>query len=153
MPKPKSPKRIESAAALADAIHELPSLQPLTDAFTARWKKSGRAPERADPWYRVRTDLLPKACEQQRHWIGWLDLTCEDCAAEGKPLPSARNFYQRGHNPQMFIYLAEASGLDPGLIERAAKAALAESSMPSMAKAIRALIPWEMVEAALLARG
>ena len=50
----------------------------------------------------------------------------------------------------MLVYLAEASGIAPALIGKATKRALAaSSSMPSMTKAIRSLIPWESMQAAL----
>lgn len=54
---------------------------------------------------------------------------------------------------QMLIYVAEATDIDRALLKAAAKGALtSRATMGSMSAAIRRLIPWKLVEVALLAK-
>ena len=56
-------------------------------------------------------------------------------------------------NPQMLIYLAEAAGISRVLLNKAKKVAFNNSQkMMSMSSAIRRIIPWAMLEKALLGK-
>jgi hypothetical protein len=66
------------------------------------------------------------------------------------PPSEARTVYNHIVNPQMLIYLAEATGVPRALVKRASEEALAKATMPGMSAAIRRLIPWEIVEAYLV---
>ena len=53
-------------------------------------------------------------------------------------------------NPKMLVYLAEAIRIPRDQIEQAIAAALKGRTMMAMSGAIRKIIPWEVVEPALL---
>jgi hypothetical protein len=138
---------IHSALEFAEAIRALKHEQPLADEFERRWN-DGRPRKGRAPWY-VKRDFLPECCEQQRHWYGYLAGKCEALDEQGRPHPTAEQFYGRIRNPVMLVYLAEAAVPGSPLVEKAIANALAETSMPAMAKAIRSVIPWDLIEAAL----
>jgi hypothetical protein len=64
---------------------------------------------------------------------------------------SAEFVYNHILTPGMLIYIAEAVDIDRELLNTAANAAQASRSIGSMSRAIRRIVPWRMVRAALLA--
>jgi hypothetical protein len=96
-------------------------------------------------WYR----------HQKEHWIGWL----RDYASEGyygrkkETKRSARLIYGRIGNPAMLLWLVDASGVSRTLVRKARLAALkASDSYNTQCGAIRRVVPWALVEEALLGR-
>ena len=141
----KSAKVIATPGRLRKLIGGLSPASPLTDKFSAQWRakeNSHAQQERKEVWFST----------QQEHWLGWLK-GYEGPGGYGRAdwNRSAKFVYSHIVNPQMLIYLAEASGLSKTLVQRAATAALdGRLTMASMSAAIRRVIPWEMVEEALL---
>lgn len=141
-------KRIDTPAQLRKAIARLSPASPITDAFSAKWRaaraKDNTQKERKDVWYRT----------QHEHWLGWLR-GYEGPGGYGRQnwSRSAAFVYNHIVNPQMLIYVAEATEVDGRVLKAAAKAALqSQATMGSMSGAIRRLIPWKVIEAGLLAR-
>ena len=140
-------RNIQTPAQLRNAIGGLSPASPFTDDFSARWralaKTEDHQPERKTVWYRT----------QHEHWLGWLG-AYDGPGAYGRKdwSRSAKFVYNHIVNPQMLIYLAEATHIDRGLLSAAVEAALERTTMTSMSSAIRHLVPWAMVEEALLAK-
>ena len=136
-------KALETPRDLRNAIARLSERSPATDRFTTAWdRRGGRGQrERDDVWYD----------NQRQHWLGYLD-DWPGPGFYGRKVPkrSARFIYTHIVNPQMLVYLADAAALDAKLVAAAARAGLRERSMAAMSGAIRRVIPWEVVEAALL---
>src|SRR5450432_1034484 len=140
-------KRIETPAQLRKAIARLSPASPFTDAFSKRWsalrQRLNTQGERKKVWYHT----------QHEHWLGWLG-GYEGPGAYGRQNWSRSAAFAYNHivNPQMLIYVAEATDIDRALLKAAAKGALASrATMGSMSGAIRRLIPWKLIEVALLA--
>ncbi len=146
--KPRTSQSIATPRQLRRAIAKLSPASPFTDRFSTRWRKleeKGKGQqERKYVWYGT----------QHEHWLGWLSGYDGPGAYNRKNwIRSAEYVYNHIVNPQMLIYLAEATKVDRKLLARAAKAALVNSiSMSSMSSAIRRIIPWSTVEAALIAK-
>lgn len=89
---------------------------------------------------------------QHEHWIGWLGAYDGPGAYNRKNANrSAEYVYNHIVNPRMLVYLAEAAKVDRKLLAKATKAALLNRvSMSAMSAAIRRLIPWPLVEKALI---
>jgi hypothetical protein len=100
-------------------------------------------PKQKEVWYRT----------QQQHWLGWLG-GYEGPGGYGREDWDRSGEFVYNHivNPQMLIYLAEATGIDPALVASAVEAALTKRTMMAMSASIRRIVPWNIVEAALLAR-
>ena len=115
--------------------------------FSTTWlgfsKSADSQQERKNVWYTT----------QQQHWLGWLKDYAGDGAYNRKGRGYSAEFaYNHIVNPQMLIYLAEAARIERAVLTAAAKAAFARrTTMSSMSSAIRRVIPWKIVEAALLA--
>jgi hypothetical protein len=145
----RSRETIDSPRQLRRVIEALSSESPLTDAFTQKWRQTGRRrgrgqQERAVVWYNT----------QHEHWLGWLE-GWNGPGAYGRQnwKRSAAFVYAHIVNPQMLVYLAEAAGLPKALVVEAMREALANwESMQSMSAAIRRVVPWPTIEEALLAR-
>lgn len=90
---------------------------------------------------------------QKEHWDGWLE-SYDGPGGYGRKNWNRTPEYVYNHvvNPQMLVYLAEASGLPHALVRKAAAAALARagSSMSGMSSAVRRVLPWSRIEAALV---
>jgi hypothetical protein len=131
---------------LRRVIEGLSPKSPITDRFSAQWREGGRRgggqQEQGKVWYRT----------QHEHWLGWLEGYLGPGAYNRKDHRRTAEFvYNHIVNPQMLIYLAEASRLPRPLVQRAARAALAHATtMSAMCGAIRREISWKMIEAALL---
>jgi hypothetical protein len=145
--RPGIDKGIRTPQQLRRAISFLSPASPVTDRFAHNWRSLGRRgsiqQEQSVVWYRT----------QKEHWMGWLR-EYDGPGAYGRKHAkrSAEFVYNHVVNPLMLIYLAEASGLDPALLRCATGDALKRRSMPAMSSAIRRVIPWTIVETALIAR-
>jgi hypothetical protein len=141
-------KTIKTPQQLRRAIVPLSPSSPVTDRFSATWRKLGSRggvqQERKVVWYK----------DQHEHWLGWLRGWGGPGAYGRKDWNRSAEFvYNHIVNPQMLVYLAEAAGVSKDLIARAIKAAFAgRSTMPSMSAAVRHVLPWALVEQALLAQ-
>lgn len=138
----------KTPSALRHHIERLPTRSPITSRFSAAWRSmpGGGQREQEAPWYR----------NQREHWLGWLD-GYRGAGAYGRKNPnrSAQFIYAHVVNPQMLVYLAEASGVSRKAIGAGMKAALAKHhfTMAAMSAAFRREVPWAIVEAALVERG
>ncbi len=140
--------RIETPQHLRRAIARLSPKSPITDRFSAQWRclgiRGGRQQEQKVVWYKT----------QHEHWLGWLR-AYDGPGAYGRANWNRTAEFVYGHivNPQMLVYLAEASGVDPILIAKATRRALAgKTTMASMSGAIRGVLTWSVIEAALRGR-
>jgi len=90
---------------------------------------------------------------QKEHWIGWLT-EYEGPGAYGRQTGVKRDAkfaYNHAVQPELLLYLARASGVDPKLVGAANLAFARGKTLMQKAGAIRAIIPWETVAAALWA--
>ena len=97
----------------------------------------------AKKWYRT----------QKEHWIGWLS-QYEGPGAYGRQdgvKRDAKFAYNHAVQPELLLYLAKASGVDPKLLGAADLAFAQWKTLMQKAGAIRAIIPWETVATALWA--
>lgn len=88
---------------------------------------------------------------QKEHWIGWLT-EYNGPGAYGRQTGVERDAeYAYNHvvQPELLLYLATASGVDGKLVESANRAFEKRTSLMQAAGAIRAIIPWGTVAAAL----
>lgn len=138
--------RVETPGQLRALIEGLSPSHPMTDRFSARWRAlrsaDGRQQEQKEVWY----------SSQHEHWLGWLG-EYDGPGYYGREVRERTAQFAYCHivNPQMLIYLAEASGIDPALVDAAIEVALEKHTMAAMSGAIRRILPWTMVEAALIA--
>lgn len=109
----------------------------------------GRLPEdrrqRRAVWYE----------SQKEHWIGWLFHYNSPGAYERKVTQGrdAKFVYNHVVCPGLLTYLANASGVAANLVRQAKRIAVSPGTEMARAGAIRRIIPWEMVQAALLENG
>lgn len=143
-----SRSRIETPRQLRRAIARLSPASPITDRFSAQWRRlgrrGGRQQEQKVVWYKT----------QHEHWLGWLR-EYDGPGAYGRTRwkRTAEFVYNHIGNPQMLVYLGEGAKVDPALLTKATKRALAgKETMASMCAAIRRVLPWSLVEAALCGR-
>lgn len=90
---------------------------------------------------------------QKEHWIGWLS-EYDGPGAYGRQTGVKRDAkfaYNHVVQPELLLYLAKASGVNPKLFRAADLAFAQEKTLMQKAGAIRAIIPWETVAAALWA--
>lgn len=144
--KARSGKVIVTPLQLRRAISRLSPASPVTNRFSARWRKLGRRgggqQEQRVVWYKT----------QHEHWLGWLK-EYGGPGADNRKNANRSSEYVYNHivNPQMLVYLAEAAKVKRALISRATKAALANRvSMSAMSSAIRNVLPWCVVEESLV---
>ncbi len=117
---------LNSIEALLEAIRNLPADQPV---HTPR------------KWYLT----------QKEHWIGWLS-DYSGPGAYGRQIGVKRDAkfaYNHIVQPEMLIYLAEASGVDRKLVKAAKQAFDKGTTLMQKSGAIRGIIPWETVATAL----
>jgi predicted restriction endonuclease len=94
----------------------------------------------------IATALNPRYSAKQT-WIEWLS----DYHNRGDRNPlraqrDARFIYARDWNPDLTIWLAEASGLDQERVKKAAKTLAASSeNTPTLGATIRRILPWHLV--------
>jgi hypothetical protein len=122
----KSRTRERSIKELIHAIRALPEDRPVV---------------RPRVWYR----------SQKEHWLGWLSEYAGPGAYGRKVLGErrARVMYGRIVNYQMLTWLAAAAGVDPVLVARAREAAESAVTLQARSAAVRRIVPWDTVAAAL----
>ena len=117
----------------------------LSDALAARRATARRNAAAKEVWY----------WRQKEHWLGWL-ADYDGPGAYGRKAHSGRSaafVYNHVMNPAMVFWLGEGAGVQRELVEQAAAACLAAgSTLPKECAAIRAVIPWEMIEERLQRR-
>src|SRR5690349_9169475 len=92
---------------------------------------------------------------QKEHWVGWL-FHYNSPGAYGRKTTfgrDARFVYNHIVCPGLLIYLADAAGVSRGLVRQAKRIAAGGGTEMARAGAIRRLVPWELVQSALLERG
>ena len=88
---------------------------------------------------------------QKEHWIGWLT-EYSGPGAYGRQVGvqrDAKYAYNHVVQPELLLYLASASGVDPDLLAAANKAFEERTTLMQAAGVIRVIIPWETVAKAL----
>ncbi len=92
---------------------------------------------------------------QKEHWVGWF-FHYNSSGAYGRKVTNGRDakfVYNHVVCPGLLAYLADASGVSRGLVRRAKQIAVAPGTEMERAGAIRRVIPWHMVQSALLQNG
>ena len=92
-------------------------------------------------WYRT----------QKQHWLGWLS-EYSGPGAYGRQVGikrDARFAYNHIVQPLMLLYLATAAGVDRRLLATARRSCSKRTTLVQKSAAVRAVIPWETVAAAL----
>ncbi|MBA8884771.1 hypothetical protein [Dokdonella fugitiva] len=100
---------------------------------------------RRDVWYE----------SQKEHWIGWL-FHYNSAGAYGRKITSGRDakfVYNHVVCPGLLTYLAAAAGVSPTRVRQARRIENSEGSLMARVGAIRQLLPWELVQDALLKNG
>ena len=89
---------------------------------------------------------------QKDHWLGWLDpeLGTGTYSRKSKPGRDAKYVYNHIVEPKMLLWLISAAGIDTELVGAAKAGADAAKSMQWKSAAIRKVVPWGIVEQALL---
>lgn len=129
---------------LRDRIAGFDAFLPRTDALERRIRIGVGYHGK---WYR----------SQREHWLGWIAVKAREAEGRGEdPATVAAGARWSGLNciPMMF-WLAEAAGVAPTALDRAEAAAVEAAAAkgvdcPQHGKAMRAALPWAMVERALL---
>lgn len=94
------------------------------------------------------TRLLLRSYKQQ--WLDWLsEYDGPGFYSRENPDRTARFIFNRLNNPEMILWLAEASGVDETLILHAAQFPRTGASKQTQAAAVRNVITWELIEASL----
>jgi hypothetical protein len=100
-------------------------------------------------WYR----------SQKEHWLGYVGYKRALWAAQGKNynLERAQGHWSRTHCFPMLFWLAECAGVDSIILETAEVAArrvaaVTGSDHPSHGKAAREVLPWLLVQRAILSK-
>lgn len=90
---------------------------------------------------------------QHEHWLGWLRGYGGPGGYGRKDWSRSAEFvYNHVVNPQMLIYLAEALEIEIAVLRSAQRDALAQTTMMAMSAAIRRVVPWRLIEAAITGR-
>jgi hypothetical protein len=144
---PRKKRSIDTPKELRFWIAHLSPESPITDRFSeqrlALGRKKGAQQEQKNPWYFT----------QHEHWLGWLrEQDGPGYYGRKNWNRSAEFVYNHINNPKMLIYLAEAAGIRKSVVHKAVRSALACRTMAAMTGTIRVLLPWPLVERALLDR-
>lgn len=129
--------------ALRMVLGELPASCPIADAYEQRF----RAGPGRRPWYR----------HQKEHLLGWLG-EYEGPGAYNRTSRNldAKHAYNHFQCPPGLIWMAEALGEDPIVVDRAMAAAVAEATggkrPATQCRVIRELIPWARIAELIDAR-
>lgn len=104
---------------------------PIVEAFdVARWPAAAFETR----WY----------ANQQEHVVGFAA-----AYPDRQPTATTRQMYGRFANPSCPLWIAEAFGVDPALVQQAADAALAarttDGRMAAEAGAVRKVVPWVLL--------
>jgi len=92
---------------------------------------------------------------QKEHWVGWL-FHYNSPGAYGRKVTSGRDakfVYNHIVCPGLLSYLAGAAGVSQTLVRQAKRAAAIGGTEMQQAGAIRRIIPWQLVQKALLEHG
>ena len=92
---------------------------------------------------------------QKEHWVGWL-FHYNSPGAYSRRITSGRDarfVYNHVACPGLLTYLAHASGVRSSLVRKARQIEAGEGTENRKAGAIRRVIPWELVQAALKENG
>jgi hypothetical protein len=92
---------------------------------------------------------------QKEHWIGWL-FHYNSPGAYGRKVThgrDARFVYNHVVCPGLLAYLADASGVARGLVRQAKRIATSHGTEMARSGAIRRVVPWNVVQDALLKNG
>jgi len=121
-------------------LSKLPATPPITTAFESAMEKVSTW-NRQKVWY----------SSQKEHWLGWLGAYKGPGFYNRKVWERTAEFaYNHIVCSPMVLWLGEASGVPSAKVLKAKKAALAANpSLASQAAAIRRVIPWASIEAAL----
>jgi len=87
--------------------------------------------------------FLAKSCKDT--WLRWLSDYEDDSHDRANPNRSAEFIYNALNYPEMIIWLAAASGVNPQLIREATNATDRKNSRMTQAAALRRLLPWSLV--------
>ena len=88
---------------------------------------------------------------QKEHWIGWLS-EYHSSGAYGRKTGVKRDAkfaYNHIVCPDMLLWLIDAAGVDPELVAASREASASGATLMQKSAAIRRLVPWETVAAAL----
>lgn len=90
---------------------------------------------------------------QKAHWLGWLNPKESIGPLTRRAAPDRDAAYVYNHivEPKMLLWLVSAAGIDRDRVEAARAAAELAPSLQAKSAAIRRVIPWPDVFAALLA--
>ncbi len=116
----------KTIAQFIHAIRQLPSDAPVDDPHV---------------WYKT----------QKEHWIGWLK-GYSGPGAYGRKVEKerdARFAYNHVVNPEMLHWIISASGVKPKLVKAAHRASLHGATLQQKSAAIRRVVPWEELVAAV----
>lgn len=88
---------------------------------------------------------------QKEHWLSWLKYynTQGAYGRRSGMNHDARYAYNHIVEPKMLLWLIPAAGMKPALVRAAHAAAKVPRTMMAQAAAVRRVVPWETVEAAL----
>lgn len=130
-----------SAQAFAEILVCLDAHYPMSDGYG----EAHRNRERHEPWYR----------SQREHIVVWLREIDGPGAYDRKTRGlGAKHFYQHFQCAQGLLWVAEALGEDPLVVQRAADAAGGVGRPATRCAAIRKVIPWSrIVELTVLLEG
>jgi hypothetical protein len=95
-------------------------------------------------WYRT----------QHEHWLGWLR-DYHTAGAYGRqidPSRDARYAYNHVVEPRMLLWLIDAAGVQPDLVEAAQVAAEQAPTLMGKSRVIRRIVPWAVLAMALWPR-
>jgi hypothetical protein len=84
---------------------------------------------------------------QKAHWLGWLNPNSGTgtYVRASNPNRDARDIYNRIVEPKMLLWLAEAAGVCPSLVNSAKEDASQKMKLASKSAAIRKHIPWQVI--------
>lgn len=88
---------------------------------------------------------------QKQHWINWLTYYNTEGAYDRQPGKNrdARYAYNHIVEPKMLLWLIPAAGVTRSLVRAASEAGRKPGTMMAQSAAIRRVVPWAVVEAAL----
>lgn len=144
----------ESLACWRNLVAELRSRVLCRENADSAWLSDAICRLPSDPPVPSGTSGYNRYTTQRDHWMGWLNP-----AAGTGTYPrrtghgaTARLIYNRIVEPQMLLWLAEASGVEDDLVSGARDAAASTARFGSKAAAIRKFLPWSVVADALTTR-
>jgi hypothetical protein len=110
-------------------------------AITSRMERASGRRLGENVWYH----------SQKEHWLGWLsDQDGPGFYGRATFNRTAQRIYNQINCAPMLVWLSEASGVEKSLLRRAETAVQkAGASYPRQCGAVRRILPWAIVEAAL----